>query len=469
MAVEDIQRTEREPTARIVVRLRSIPSALPISYPVTAWQKIEQPAAAGPPERRTGRMFERPTRAREFLSWAYAVLWSGIIFVTVPFVRDGVNYVREHWGSEAFTYVVTTIVILASVAAVALLLKRRRKTVADYAWLIGIAGLVVYLTFELKASSPEEAVHFLQYGILSLLLYRAFTHRVRDYSIYVAVTIAGTIVGMIDETVQWLTPRRFFGLGDIWLNFTAVALVQAALAAGIRPRIISGWPDGAGLRRLCRLGAVAVAYLGLCYLNTPDRIAWYTAQIPLLNFIDYNRSVMTEYGYLHGNAGAGLFRSRLTAEELRRLARDRAEEGAHILDRYREREQYREFLDIYTPVTDPFLHEARVHLFRRDIYLERARDAEEDDQRRRQFTIAYWENRILEDYFGELLRASSYRWPAGSEVEIGEHVQTDQTYKSRVSQHLITAVSRQQVFWFFVSIVFGRLLLGGYFGRRAPG
>ncbi len=87
---------------------------------------------------------------------------------------------------------------------------------------------VVYLTFGLKAGSPEEAVHYLQYGMLSLLLYRAFTHRVRDYSIYAAVIIAGTMVGMVDETVQWLTPGRHFGVRDIWLNFTAVALVQAA-------------------------------------------------------------------------------------------------------------------------------------------------------------------------------------------------------------------------------------------------
>ncbi len=413
-------------------------------------------------------MFERPPREREFLSWAYVALWSGLIFATVPFVRSGSDYVRSRWGGEAFTYGVTAIVILVAGTGVALLLKQRQSTFAGYVWLLGIAGLVIYLTFGLRAGTPEEAVHFVQYGMLSLLFYRAFTHRVRDYSIYAAAAIAGTIVGMVDETVQWLTPGRHFAVRDIWLNFTALLLVQAALAAGVRPKIVSGWPDGASLWRLCRLGAVAVAYLGLCHLNTPDRIAWYTAHLPLLEFIDVNRSVMVEYGYLHGDAATGVFRSRLTAEELRRSARDRAEEGARILDRYRDRKQYLEFLDIYTPVTDPFLHEARVHLFSRDVNLERARDAEEDD-RRPLFAIAYLENRILEDYFGELLRASSYSWPAGLKAEIRGNVQTDRTYESRSGRSLITAYSRQQVFWFFLSAVVGLLLLGGYFGRRAPG
>ena len=450
---------------------RGIPSAPPLSYSLTALQKLEKPITE-PLSQRTGRMFDRPPRNREFLSWTYVVLWSGVIFATVPFARDWIDFVREKWGGEAFTYGVTAIVILVSAATVALLLKRRRESVAGYAWLLGIAGLVVYLSFEFKARSPVEAVHFLQYGVLSLLLYRAFSHRVRDYSIYVAATIAGTIVGMIDETIQWMTPDRYFELRDIWLNFAAVALVQTVVVASIRPGIISGWPNGASFQRLCRLGAVAVAYLGLCFLNTPDRIAWYTAHIPLLDFIDYKRSVMSEYGYLHGDAATALFRSRLTAEELRRLSRDRAEEGARILDRYRDREQYPEFLDIYTPVTDPFLHEARVHLFRRDIHLERTRNAEVAIHHRRlhsNVTVAYWENHILEEYFGELLHASSYSWPAGLEAEIRENVQTDKTYISWASHHLITDYSRKQVFWFFLCTVFGLLLLGGYFGKRARG
>jgi hypothetical protein len=412
-------------------------------------------------------MFDRPSRQNKFWSWAYVILWTGVIFVTIPFVREVVVYVSGQWGGEAFTYIVTSVVILVSVATVTLLLKRRQTSVARFAWLLCIAGFVVYQTFELKAGSPAEAIHFLQYGILSLLLYRAFTHRVRDYSIYAAATILGTIIGMIDETIQWLTPGRHFGLRDIWLNFTAVALVQAALAAGIRPKIVSGWPDAASLQRLCHLGAVAVAYLGLCCLNTPDRIAWYTARIPLLDFIDKN-SVMVQYGYVHGNGTNFLFRSRLTAEELRRLARERAKEGAPILDRYRDLEQYREFLGIYTPVTDPFLYEARVHLHFRDLNLELTRNAE-GAERQRVFTHAYGQNRILEDYFGELLHASSYSWPAELTAEIRENVPIDWSYESWPGQDLITAYNQQHVFWFFVSALLGLFLLGGHFGRRAHG
>lgn len=407
-------------------------------------------------------------KSREYLSWALVGLWSGLIFVSIPYVRRWVDYVREEWRAELFTYVTAACVVLVLAAAVALLAKRRRKTVAGYAWLLGIAGLVIYLIFDLKDGSPVEAVHFLQYGMLSLLLFRAFAHRVRDYGIYAAATVVGGTVGMIDETIQWLTPGRVFALEDIWLNFTAVALFQLALAAGIRPRAISGWPDGAGLRRLCSLAALAAAYLGLCFLNTPDRIAWLSARVHLPDFIAHNHGVMVEYGYLHGDADTGIFRSRLPVEALRRLARERAAEGARALAQYLDLERYGEFLEAYTPMNDAFLHEAGVHLYSRNAYLEWARNATDDEQRRLQYTYAYWENRILEDNFAELLGAANARWPAALEAEVKGQIDPDWVFDSWVSRHLITAITRQQAFWLFSCLVVGLLLLGRLVGRRRP-
>lgn len=408
-------------------------------------------------------MFDRATKDREALSWSYVLLWSGLIFVTVPFVRYGVNFVRGQWGSGVFTYAVVVSVVLAT--ATALYVTRQRWSLASCIWLLGLAGLLIYLTFGLADGSAEEAVHYVQYGILSLLLFRAFCHRVRDYSIYAAATIAGTFVGMIDETVQWLTPGRHFGLRDIWLNLTAVALVQVGLAAGVRPKMISDMPGWKSLRRLCYLGAVTLGYLGLCLQNTPDRIAWYSTNVPGLGSIDPNRSIMVEYGYLHGNAANGFFRSRLTVGELRRMAADRAEDGRRILDLYRTRESYLKFLVIYSPLADPLLHEARVHLFRRDFHLERAMNSEEDDEPARHFATAYWENRILQDYFSEVLRGSSYEWSAEQEAEVRGQADIAEPYDSWVSKQLIVAFSHVQLAFLSSSAVLA-LLLGAYFCRR---
>ncbi|MBT3332969.1 MAG: VanZ family protein [Rhodospirillaceae bacterium] len=388
----------------------------------------------------------------EKLAWALAVLWSGIIYATIPFTGDGVSYVKQYWDDDVFAYVVIAGVIVMLAAAAILLLRRQRKSIPSYLWLITIAAVVINQVIELKKGSPAEAIHFLQYGLLSLLLFRAFSHRIGDYSIYVAVTITGSTIGMLDETIQWLTQGRYFGLEDIWLNFTAVALVQAALALGIKPRNVSGWPDRISLQRLCRLGAAAMAGLGLCFLNTPDV------------FPD-NHGIMIEYGFLHGDEDNGTFRSRLLREDLHQQDTTRAVEGGQVLAKFRDREKYDDFLAAYTPLKDPFLHEARVHMYSRNVNLERARKATDEEQQRRQFTSAHWENRILEDYFGRILTVSNSRWPDQLKVEVKSKIDDERIFISYVSRHLITAFSRQQAFWGFLCAVLGLLMLARHFGR----
>ena len=108
------------------------------------------------------------------------------------------------------------------------------------------------------------------------------------------------------------------------------------------------------------------------------------------------------------------------------------------------------------------------HLFRWDRHLERARDPElEQDEaiRSRRFTIAYWVNRILEENFGELLRASDYRWPTALEAEVRAQARTDEVHESKVSHYLVASVSERQVFWLTLAGVVGLLLLGRHLGR----
>ncbi len=73
---------------------------------------------------------------------------------------------------------------------------------------------------------PEEAVHFLEYGVLGLLLYRALSFRVLDATVFVAAALVGVIVGTVDEIIQWIVPGRYFDFRDIALNGGASVLVQ---------------------------------------------------------------------------------------------------------------------------------------------------------------------------------------------------------------------------------------------------
>lgn len=414
-------------------------------------------------------MFDHKPKEREWLSWLSLAIWIAVIYLTIPFVRLGTGFVKSTWGSETFTYVIALVLILATLAVLVWLMRKRALSPGRFAWMLAIAGIFIALTFGLKSGTPEEAIHLLEYGVLSILAYRAFSHRIGDYSIYIAATLLGTLTGMVDEAIQWLVPGRYFGLHDIAINLTAVALVQLAIAAGIRPAIIAHRPTSASLRRICRLGAMTAGLLGLFHLNTPGNIAAYSAAIPALAFLNGPGHIMIEFGHLYDDPEIGRFRSRLAPEELAQADRTRARETALILDQYASRDTYPDFLRRHIGAKDPLLHEARVHLYSRNVNAEWARDDDDPVRRRQRYTTAYRENRIVEKYFGETLSTSASVWPDEFRSTVIANKLPGNKYDSLVSRHLITAYSPWQAVLLFgvpALLLFG---LGQFFGIRRHG
>jgi hypothetical protein len=100
---------------------------------------------------------------------------------------------------------------------------------------------------------------------------------------------------------------------------------------------------------------------------------------------------------------------------------------------------YPEFLREHSSLRDPFLHELRVHLFRRDRYWRLARAHRSEPERHRDLiTVAYREQRMLETCFGETLRAAGLDWPEDLR-ERARQASHDGPYTSPVSSQLITS------------------------------
>ncbi len=399
-------------------------------------------------------MLDAPLRETERRSWFYASIWSMIIFITVPLARAIQSYVSERWGRDTFMYaVIITVIIVSSFALLKLRQRKRATTKKNYLWLVSVSAIFITYTIKLRRN-PEEAIHFIQYGLLAVLVYRALTHRIADNGIYFVALLITAAIGMVDEALQWLTPQRIWGLSDIWLNTVAAALSLLMIAKGLSPGIIAGRPTAATVRMLYRTALCVVLLLAASLLNTPQRISSYVSKLPSLEFIVANSSVMVEYGYRYEHGETGVFRSRLAPDELRQTDKSRANEAAVQLDLLPAPSDYTEFLRRYTPFNDPFLHEVRVRLNRRDYYLRSAaeyRDRDSDEFRRR-MTIAHFENRIMEKYFPETLSQSSFVLPAETVSHMKENALIDTDYESAVSKHLLTRVNERQVLWFSITL-----------------
>jgi len=124
--------------------------------------------------------------------------------------------------------------IILSLVLAHIISNREHYSVSQYLWFSFISclyGLVIYI-LEL----PEEQVHFIEYGILSALIYAALSHDINNVSIYFLSAIIVFIFGAIDEVVQWVLPNRIFDIRDIVINGIAGILVQLLIAMVISKR-----------------------------------------------------------------------------------------------------------------------------------------------------------------------------------------------------------------------------------------
>lgn len=331
--------------------------------------------------------------------------------------------------------------------------------------LIILLAVYGYWGWRLRGS-PEETVHFVQYGVLSALLFAACRYRMPDPLVHLGVVLLGTVLGTVDEIIQWVTPRRVFGFRDVFINGGSVAIVQAFLFLGPRP--MAGQSiSPTSIRRVGYLGLVVLAVFWGCLANTPPRVRWYTERFPRLRFLRHTYSSMTEYGYRHVEPDLrAAFFSRFTRDQLRAQDSSRAQEVAGRVRLVAEEGRYDEFLRAWTPVTDPFAHEMGVRIYRRNAHLRQARASRSPREAQAHATIALREERILQRYFGRALEASGLNLQPATLQRLAAAEDPTEFYVSPVSHNLIVRVSEKQVHLFMLCSMVLTVALTRRYGKR---
>jgi hypothetical protein len=364
-------------------------------------------------------------------------LWIGLIYLTIPFVRYLREALVEVIPAKAIGYAVMMMGLVVVAAAIAVLQRsRNRFGISDALWLAGVSLVFLFWTSRLMGA-PEEAVHFVEYGVLGMLLYSALDDRVPDWTVFLAATLAGVVVGTADEIIQWLVPGRFFDFRDVVLNGGAVALAQVVIwRMTSRP---TKPVDSSSLQLLCRVAAVEVLLLTFCLAATPQHLARVAEVLPIPDRLADGADPICEYGFRHTVDQRTTFRSRLDLDLLTSTDRDRAVEVADELDAARGTGSLS--TPTVSPVVDPFGYEIRIHLFSRNRNFNRARGTAPGSPDHRRFMTAAWrENLILESFFGQTLELSPYSWTARRKAEAEAAQDPEKFFVSRVGSHLITRV-----------------------------
>lgn len=397
-------------------------------------------------------------------------VWLALIYGAIPWARQIQEYIASFAGG-ALSCWITGAALFNGLGGLIWAHSRQILVISPskVVVLAAIAALYGWLVWQLR-SNPEEIFHCIQYSVLAGLLFRAFRQSLSIGCAALTAAMAGLCCGILDELIQWFVPARYFDYRDIGINAAAVILALVGLSCGCRslppsppqPRV--NW-----LPALCLATANFVLLL-LCVSGTGAHLHRFAASLPWLASID---EVTAEYGYKHRSPAGDTLYSRFDREELARQDRLRFAEVAPLLDQYKTDRQYNEFLKKFPAFRHPLLVEARIHLFRRDRYALLTAQAGHDFKRRQDCaTIAVGENRLLETYFPNTLRHSSYRWHPSIKARLAAASNNQEPYHSPVSSSLITIVTQQTLQTLLMlassTVVLSLVLLLAWKNRRSP-
>jgi hypothetical protein len=311
-----------------------------------------------------------------------AILASVAVVLLGPWVGQIRGAVRSIFPGSyglVFNLGIAVVAIGAIVAAVSRIQDRRRFRFSMLALSVATAVTAALATASPSAAqNAVERFHFIEYGLLTWLYYRAVLARWRrapdeavDPSLLIVPALCTLTVGAADEWLQWFVPERIGEWRDIFLNGTAIA-AGTLFSLGVAPPRHWRRRWSAASRRTT--GIVAVI-----------------ATVAIAAFIH-----VVHVGTMVRHAEIGAFRSRYTGAELAALAADRAQRWTVTPPPMAIRRLSRE---------DQYLAEASWHVQARN-------EAWEADPAR-----AWLENRILEEYFAPAIDTPSYvmgvtRWPA---------------------------------------------------------
>lgn len=307
--------------------------------------------------------------------FASALAAAAAVIFSAPFAQQAFTGVGTAWAPQFRAIGIAATAVPVSIAVLVAVVRIRDRRPARY---LALGSSLAFGTsyILINALSFGESFHFVEYGLLAWLFYRAPRPGDGGSGILLPL-LGGTLVGILDEWFQWFIPIRTGEARDILLNGVASGC-GLLFAVSVEP---PNWPPVALRReslvrvRLCA-GAVVVLF-ALFFLTV-------------------------HVGHDVWDAEIGAFRSRYTAAELAALANDRTQRW-RVQPPLASRRLSRE---------DQYLTEGLWHVQRRNQAWSAGDLAD-----------AWRENRILEKFYAPILDAPTYagaaghRWPAAQRAE----------------------------------------------------
>lgn len=155
--------------------------------------------------------------------WFIVALYMGLIYSTSGLavqVWDAFDSTFKGYGSLVVYIIAFTMAVFA---ALYVLRFRKDRNYLHYVTLIGSFSILWFMVVHAKYSA--EKVHLIEFGILGALVYRALLHHTSSsLFIFISGSVICSILGLLDEVVQFYMPGRVFDPQDVLMNIVSSVL-----------------------------------------------------------------------------------------------------------------------------------------------------------------------------------------------------------------------------------------------------
>lgn len=159
-------------------------------------------------------------RADCIKDWSRAIGYVLFIYLTLNVMPLPLATLRAHGVLRLCLAILFSICFLISLL---FLIRTKTLTFSKLAMLILIFSFYGFMGP--RIGTPEERVHFFEYGLVGILFVQALRHHIKSARlIFLASLISGSIVGWLDEIIQGFLPRRHYDPKDIALNVVSIFL-----------------------------------------------------------------------------------------------------------------------------------------------------------------------------------------------------------------------------------------------------
>lgn len=330
--------------------------------------------------------------------FAIAVLASGALVLAAPFISQFRNYLRATLPDHFVIVLGGIVAACVGLAVIGALFAIRQRRPLRYGLIA--AALAIGTSYSLLTSSPDphiavvERFHFVQYGLITFLFYRAW-RPLGDAGVLILPVLAAMLTATAEEWFQWFIPGRVGVMDDVFLNWVAI-VCGLLFSIGLDP-----FDADAAAARPARAGSSAASTNAFALGRRSVRHCGIAAALFVIVFGMFFDSV--HLGYRIDDPRIGSFTSIYTAPDLQVLARDRTPRWQ------------------MNPPVD------KTRLAREDQYrTEGIQHVQERNEAwdRGDFAVAWGENLILETYYAPVLQRG-HEWPSGQRADASVRVAAD--------------------------------------------